>query len=78
MHRADDTQILEFARNDLGVCVTLDHDFHGHLAATGYGRPLVGLLRVQGLDAMGERNCLELSIYDGKPHLPRGRQSRRR
>jgi predicted nuclease of predicted toxin-antitoxin system len=48
MERAEDIQILERARNDKRVCVTLDHDFHTHLAATGHGRPSVVLLRVQG------------------------------
>jgi predicted nuclease of predicted toxin-antitoxin system len=45
---------LQFARNDSRVCVTLDHDFHAHLAETGQGRPSVMLLRVQGLDATGQ------------------------
>ena len=35
MDRAEDAEILQFARNDSRVCVTLDHDFHAHLAATG-------------------------------------------
>ena len=39
MHRAEDAEILQFARDDSRVCVTLDHDFHAHLAATGHGRP---------------------------------------
>jgi len=51
MERAEDIQIMEKARIDERVCVTLDHDFHAHLAMTGHGRPSVVLLRVQGLDA---------------------------
>jgi len=47
MDRADDLQILERARNDDRVCVTLDHDFHAHLAVTGQGRPSVVRLRIQ-------------------------------
>jgi len=46
MEQADDIQILERARIDEMVCVTLDHDFHAHLAMTGNGRPSVVLLRV--------------------------------
>lgn len=58
MERSEDIQILEAARNDARVCVTLDHDFHAHLAATGHGRPSVVLLRVQGLDARGQANLI--------------------
>jgi predicted nuclease of predicted toxin-antitoxin system len=62
MERAEDIQILERARTDNRVCVTLDHDFHAHLAATGQGRPSVVLLRVQGLDAQGQAE-LTRSVY---------------
>ena len=41
MERADDVLILERARQDQRVCVTLDHDFHAHLAVAGQGRPSV-------------------------------------
>ena len=56
MHQAEDAEILRLARN-----VTLDHDFHAHLAATGHGRPSV-MLRVQGLDAMGQAELIR-SVY---------------
>ncbi|MCX6631236.1 MAG: DUF5615 family PIN-like protein [Candidatus Solibacter sp.] len=62
MHRAEDAEILQFARNDSRVCVTLDRDFHAHLAATGHGRPSVVLLRVQGLDAKGQADLIR-SVY---------------
>jgi predicted nuclease of predicted toxin-antitoxin system len=58
MEQAEDTQILERARIDERVCVTLDHDFHAHLALTGQGRPSVVLLRVQGLDAQGQADLI--------------------
>jgi predicted nuclease of predicted toxin-antitoxin system len=51
MEQAEDAFILETARNDRRVCVTLDHDFHAHLALAGHGRPSVVLLRVEVLDA---------------------------
>ena len=35
MAQAEDAEILEFARSDSRVCVTLDHDFHAHLASAG-------------------------------------------
>ena len=62
MHRAGDAEILRLARNDSRVCVTLDRDFHAHLATAGPGRRSVLLLRVQGLDAMG-RAALIRSVY---------------
>lgn len=34
LDRADDPAILEYARQHGMVCVTLDHDFHAHLAKT--------------------------------------------
>jgi predicted nuclease of predicted toxin-antitoxin system len=63
MHTAEDTQILQFARDTDRICITLDHDFHSHLALTGTGRPSVVLLRVQGLDAQAQA-VLVRSIWD--------------
>ncbi len=72
MEQAEDIHILEKARNDERVCVTLDHDFHAHLAVSGHGRPSVVLLRVRGLDAQGQADlirsvCLqcETALSDG-------------
>jgi predicted nuclease of predicted toxin-antitoxin system len=48
---ADDTEILDAALRSGRVCVTLDHDFHAHLAIAGEGRPSVILLRVEGMTA---------------------------
>lgn len=48
---AEDVQILEAARQSGRICVTLDHDFHAHLAIAGQGRPSVIFLRVEGLSA---------------------------
>lgn len=58
MEWAADIDILEKARNELRVCVTLDHDFHVHLAVSGRGSPSVVLLRVQGLDAEGQAGLI--------------------
>jgi predicted nuclease of predicted toxin-antitoxin system len=59
MAKADDTQILDAARTADRVCVTLDHDFHTHLALAGHGRPSVILLRVEGLSAEGQAGLIE-------------------
>ncbi len=39
MRTADDVDILNVARNTDRVCITLDHDFHAHLALTKSGFP---------------------------------------
>jgi predicted nuclease of predicted toxin-antitoxin system len=62
MEPTEDSEILAFARSDSRVCVTLDHDFHAHLAATGRGLPSVVLLRVQGLNALGQADLIR-TVY---------------
>jgi predicted nuclease of predicted toxin-antitoxin system len=62
MERAEDLSILERARTESRICVTLDHDFHAHLAITGHGRPSVILLRVEGLAAMGQADLIR-TVY---------------
>lgn len=44
---APDTRILDTARAEQRVCVTLDHDFHAILAETGAAAPSVVLIRMQ-------------------------------
>ncbi len=60
MEKADDQLILDRARSEDRVCITLDHDFHAHLAEASHGRPSVVLLRVQGLDAKGQSDLIRL------------------
>jgi predicted nuclease of predicted toxin-antitoxin system len=72
MERAEDIQILAAARDDSRVCVTLDHDFHAHLAATGHGRPSVVLLRVQGLDSKGQADLIRLVFAQCEAALDEG------
>ncbi len=62
MAQAEDQEILEYARNDSRVCITLDHDFHAHLASAGTGRPSVVFLRVEGLDAKRQADLIR-SVY---------------
>jgi predicted nuclease of predicted toxin-antitoxin system len=49
LDRAEDSEILEFARQKGRVCVTLDHDFHARLALTKSGGPSVIFVRLEGL-----------------------------
>lgn len=49
LDQAEDSEILDFARQDGRTCVTLDHDFHAHLALAQAGGPSVILVRLEGL-----------------------------
>ena len=45
LEKADDVAILDFARDREMACVSLDHDFHTHLAVSFAGKPSVILVR---------------------------------
>ena len=49
MSRATDVEILDAARQQQRICVTLDADFHTHLAVTNAATPSVIRLRIEGL-----------------------------
>jgi predicted nuclease of predicted toxin-antitoxin system len=51
MSRAEDVAILQVARQEQRVVVTLDADFHALLAASGATGPSVLRIRMQGLKA---------------------------
>jgi predicted nuclease of predicted toxin-antitoxin system len=51
MSRADDADILQRARAESRVCVTLDADFHSLLATSGERSPSTIRIRKVGLDA---------------------------
>ena len=53
LDRADDSDILEFARQRGMACVTLDHDFHTHLALALSTSPSVIMLPHRGADRRG-------------------------
>jgi predicted nuclease of predicted toxin-antitoxin system len=63
LERAEDSEILDFARRNGGACITLDHDFHVHLALSRAGKPSVVLLRVQGLAAQGQADLIR-AVYE--------------
>jgi len=46
---AEDLEILEFALRESRTCITLDHDFHTHLALAQSMGPSVVFVRVEGL-----------------------------
>ena len=51
MSRAADAEILQRARTESRVCITLDADFHSLLATGGERSPSVIRIRKEGLDA---------------------------
>ncbi len=59
LERADDPGILEFARQRGMTCVTLDHDFHAHLALSLAGSPSVIFVRIEGLSAERQAELIE-------------------
>jgi len=63
LDRAGDPEILEFARQRAMTCVTLDHDFHSHLALSLSGSPSVILLRIQGLTAKQQAGLIK-AVWD--------------
>ena len=64
MSRADDIDILQRARTDERVCVTLDADFHALLATSGERGPSVLRVRKEGLDA-GALAALLQAVWPG-------------
>lgn len=54
LDRAEDIAILDFARKQSRTCVTLDHDFHAHLAIAQTNGPSVVFVRLEGLDTNGQ------------------------
>jgi predicted nuclease of predicted toxin-antitoxin system len=58
LDKAEDLEILAAAAEQNRVCVTLDHDFHTHLALAGQGRPSVILLRIEGLGASAQADLI--------------------
>ena len=59
LDRAEDITILEFAGKTNRTCVTLDHDFHTHLALSRADGPSVILLRVEGLSFRQQADLIE-------------------
>jgi len=63
LDRAEDSEVLDFARQERRTCITLDHDFHLHLALSRAGDPSVVRLRVQRVAAEGQAQLIR-SIYE--------------
>jgi len=59
LDRAQDQEIVDYARQNGLVCVTFDHDFHLHLALTQADGPSVILIRAEGLDSRGQSELIQ-------------------
>ena len=83
LDHSEDFEILAAAAAENRTCVTLDHDFHTHLAVAGQGRPSAILLRIEGLGAAAQadliesicRNC-EAVLMDGAAVSADGKTAR--
>ena len=72
LSRATDRQILDYAKTQNRVCVTLDADFHALLATEDAAKPSVIRIRKEGMNARALADLLikiwpriERSINDG-------------
>lgn len=64
MSRATDAEVLQRARAEARICVTLDADFHALLAVSGERAPSVIRIRKQGLDAAALAALLRTLLAD--------------
>jgi len=69
---ADDRDILEEARNNERVVVTLDADFHALLALSEATSPSVIRIRVEKLRAQGLTNLLLTVVSEFEKNLQQG------
>jgi predicted nuclease of predicted toxin-antitoxin system len=69
---AEDTRLIEFARDEARVCFTLDHDFHAILAETVASTPSVVLLRVQQAEYVEISDLIARLIREYSAQLAEG------
>lgn len=72
MSRAEDPDIIEWARAQDAVIVTLDADFHAELAVSGVSKPSVIRLRLQGLEGAAVANLVFRILEDHAITLAEG------
>ncbi len=58
MSRASDVEILDYARHENRVCITLDADFHALLVLRSEQSPSVVRIRIEGLQAVAMAELL--------------------
>lgn len=56
---SSDSDILDYARRERRVCVTLDADFHAQLAVSGAASPSTVRVRIEGLSGFALAELLK-------------------
>jgi predicted nuclease of predicted toxin-antitoxin system len=72
LDRSSDGEILEYARQHAMICITLDHDFHTHLALAMAKSPSVILLRIEGLKVQQQVETIQAIWNSCEQALMRG------
>lgn len=72
MATAEDTEILQRGRDEQRVVITLDADFHAHLALTGAAAPSVIRIRIEGLRAEGFATLIQMLLPQCESDLQQG------
>lgn len=72
MARAEDSEIISFAKKENYICITLDADFHMILAISKENNPSVIRIRIENLKAQDHLNLLKKILPDLEEHLIAG------
>ncbi len=72
LSRADDSDILEYARREGLVVVTLDADFHALIALSGARDPSVIRIRIEGLKAEALARLLAQIVSGSRAEIEDG------
>lgn len=69
---ADDESIIQVARQQERVIVTLDSDFHALLALSGADKPSIVRIRIEGLRAEALATLLQALLEERSSELDKG------
>lgn len=72
MAKADDSDIIEYAKREGYICITLDADFHMILALSKDNSPSVIRIRIENLKAADHLRLLKRILPDTKESLLSG------
>lgn len=72
LSRSTDKQILDYARRDKRVIITLDSDFHTILALTNASAPSVIRIRLEGLRGPGLAHLIKRIWPEIEPQVKKG------
>lgn len=72
MDQATDREIIEFARIEDRICITLDADFHAILALSGAAAPSVIRIRQEGLNGVATFRLVQAILSSVSEALKQG------